>query len=178
MLQLKETLRRNLRLRRGGDAHGAWNWANDLAAFPTAFRRSTGSLLWAFAQGATSVKRRLVGSDADDDNAQEGNGWLDEDGVPVMLADMTRLFFRLRSSFNPPPLDAPALLFRTRRPGDNLLAQDALDNGLGGRFTQGLEVFKASGDHWSLVRDERNAAALARQIDSVLNRIVIGSEQQ
>ncbi len=166
--QLKETLRRNFQLVRGADA----------ATFSATLRGCAGSLLWGLAQGVTEVKRRLTGSDGDDADAQEGNGWVDEDGVPVTLADMIGLFFRLRSSFNPPPLDAPAVLFRTRHPGDNLLARGALDNGLGSCFTQGLEVFEASGDHWSLVREERNAEALARQIDSVLNRIFIGSEQQ
>ena len=163
---LKETLWRNFRFVRGGDA----------ATLPATLRSAAKSLLWGFAQGIAVVKRRLRGSHADDDDAQEGNGWVDEDGAPVTLSDMANLFLRLRSSFNPPPLDASAVLFRTQRPGDNLLVRGALDNGWGGRFTQGLEVFEVSGDHWSLVRNERNAEALARQIDSVLDRIVIASE--
>jgi thioesterase domain-containing protein len=51
-----------------------------------------------------------------------------------------------------------------------MLPNDALDNGWGGRFTRGLEIVHAKGDHLSLVKDERNAAALARQINAVLDR--------
>ena len=55
-------------------------------------------------------------------------------------------------------------------PSDEMLPSDTLDNGWGGRFTRGLEIVQAKGDHWSLVKDERNTAALARQINAVLDR--------
>jgi hypothetical protein len=41
---------------------------------------------------------------------------------------------------------------------------------MGPPFTRGLEVVQAKGDHLSLVRDERNTAALALQINAALDR--------
>ena len=41
---------------------------------------------------------------------------------------------------------------------------------------RGLKIVQAKGDHWSLVRDERNTAALARQINAVLDQMSILNE--
>jgi thioesterase domain-containing protein len=171
--EMTEILRRDLQLIRRSDTIRASDNAENTVGFPSFLRRFTGSLLWSLAQLPPALKRRLAGLAAADDEVEEGNGWADEEGMPVTLADMTQLFIRLRSSFDPPPIDAAAVLFRTRRPGDKLLATGVLDNGWGGRFARGLEIIEASGDHWSLVRDERNVAALARQIDGVLDRIAV-----
>ena len=80
-------------------------------------------------------------------------------------------------SFDPRPLDAAGVLFRTTRPGEADVAWSRLDNGWGGRFARGLEIVQAKGDHWSLVRDERNTAALAQQINAVLDRYVESSNE-
>ena len=73
---------------------------------------------------------------------------------------MQRLFRILMGSFQPPPLDVAAVLFRAMHPGDEMLPREALDNGWGGLFARGLEIVQTKGDHWTLVKDERNTAAL------------------
>jgi thioesterase domain-containing protein len=125
---------------------------------------------WLLAQAPAMMKRRLARMRFPNAEIDDANGFVDEEGAPVGLADM-KLFMRiLMMSFQPPPIDAAAVLFRTTRLGDEMLPKVALDNGWGGRFARGLEIVQAKGDHWSLVRDERNTAALARQINAVLDR--------
>ncbi len=105
-------------------------------------------------------------------DVEEANGVFDEEGVSVTVADM-KLFFRiLMMSFDPRPVDAAAVLFRTTHRGDKMLPRDTLDNGWGGRFARGLEIVQAKGDHWTLVTDEGNTALLAQQINAILDRYV------
>jgi hypothetical protein len=78
------------------------------------------------------------------------------------------------TSFQPRPLDgldAAVVLFRRIHPDGEMLPKGALDSERGTRFAQGLEIIQTKGDHWSYVKDERNTAALARQI----NRCSIGT---
>ena len=144
--------------------------AAHMKSFSASLHDSWRLLRWLLAQAPPRIKRRLELARSHNPYVDDANGFVDEEGVPVGLADM-QLFFRvLMMSFQPPPLDAAAVLFRTMHPSDEMLPSDALDNGWGGRFTRGLEIVQAKGDHWSLVKDERNAAALARQINAVLDR--------
>ena len=70
------------------------------------------------------------------------------------------------------------MLFRTRQPGDKFLPGGDLDSGWEGRFTRGLEIIEVSGDHLSLIREERNVAALAQKINGVLGRVAVAPEIQ
>ena len=54
-------------------------------------------------------------------------------------------------------------------PNDELLPGYDFTNGWGELFDEGFESVQASGDHSSIVHDE-NLPALARQINSVLDR--------
>jgi thioesterase domain-containing protein len=166
--RLKTTIRRNMQDGAGGS----------VGAPRSSIERALRSLGWLAAQAPPAVKRRLAGAvyGDEDPQAQESNGWLDEEGGPVTLSDMTQLFLRLRSSFDPDRLDAHAVLYRTRRAGDAMLTEDRRDNGWGDRFSGGLEIIESRGDHWSLVRDERNAAALAQQINETLDKLSPASD--
>ena len=84
--------------------------------------------------------------------------------------------FRTWGAKDARPLDAAAVLFRVRRPGDEMLPRDGFDNGWGGRFARGLEIIEVRGDYWSLVKDERDCAALARQINVALDSIAPAPE--
>jgi amino acid adenylation domain-containing protein len=175
--EIRQTVRRNLqRIRRD-----LTSWRADDAAhiesLSASLLDSLRLLRWLLARGSSGMKRRLARARSPNDDSEVENGWVDEEGTPVGLANM-QLFFRiLLMSFQPHPLDAAAVLFRTMHPGDEMLPKDALDNGWGDLFARGLEVVQARGDHWSLVRDERNTAVLARQINAVLDRhATIGNE--
>jgi thioesterase domain-containing protein len=149
-------------------------WANGTAddiayigRFYASLRRSVNSLSWWFAQAPPILKGRLARL-VSPDLQEDATGWFDEEGAPVTTPEIAQLF--LRQPFNPRSLDAASVLFRARRPGDEVLPRGGFDNGWSGRFARGLEIIEVKGDHMSLVRDERNVAALALQINSVLDR--------
>jgi amino acid adenylation domain-containing protein len=169
--RVKETMLKNVRGAHGADETVISDESNNITTLSAPLRRSVASLLWAIAQAPPVLRRRLTALEATDENIDEGNGWVDENGEPVTLEAMQHLFLMFRSSLDPTPLDTAGVLFRTRRPGDRFLMQGALDNGWGGRFIRGLEIVETKGDHWSLIKDDHNVAALARQIDEVLGRI-------
>jgi thioesterase domain-containing protein len=167
---ITQTVQRNLSRIRRGPATGTPDDTAHIKSFSASLHDSWRLLRWLLAQAPHRIKRRLALARSPNPYIDDTNGFVDEEGAPVGLADM-QLFFRvLMMSFQPPPLDAAAVLFRTMRPSDEMLPSDTLDNGWGGRFTRGLEIVQAKGDHWSLVKDERNTAALARQISAVLDR--------
>jgi amino acid adenylation domain-containing protein len=138
-------------------------------------RHSLALAAWTAAQAPSAVRRRFsrIAFGAE---VEEENGWFDEEGAPVKLTEMMQLFLSEDSSFDPSPIDARAVLFRTRRPGDGILSAERLDNGWGGCFTQGLQIVEVNGDHWTLVRDEQNAASLARRINAVLAGLSTAAE--
>ena len=153
------------------DADGTVEGAAQKGGVYESLQHSVNLLSWTVAQAPPAMKRHLARMAFGDAAIEEENGWVDEEGAPVKLTEMLQLFLRDESSFKPTPIDAAAVLFRTRRPGDDILPTSSLDNGWGGCFTQGLQVIEARGDHWSLVRDVRNVAALAQQINTVLDKL-------
>jgi hypothetical protein len=100
----------------------------------------------------------------EDDDLQEAPGRVDEEAAQVKLYEMAQLFLGPGSSFDPSPLDAAAVQFGTRQPRDGSLTRGDADTGRQGRFTRGLEIIEVAGDHLSLIREEGNVAALAREI--------------
>jgi thioesterase domain-containing protein len=176
--RIKQTLLRNLRSVRGGDATGTADEIEPTIPFSASLSRSLRSLGWLLAQVPPVVKRNLVVLIPGEDEVQEAPGWVDEEGAQVTLSEMTQLFLRPGSSFDPFPLDAAAVLFRTRQPGDGLLTGGSLDSGWEGRFARGLEIIEVSGDHLSLIREERNVAALAQKINGVLGRVAVAPAVQ
>jgi len=132
-------------------------------------RRNLRRLLWRLlGRMLREVKGRFAraGPGVVDDAA----GFVDEEGTPVELPVMKRLFRILVKSSQPRPLDASGVLFRAKVAFEKMLPEPDLTNGWGDLFTQGLEIVQTTGDHWSLVRDEQNTAVLARQINAVLDR--------
>lgn len=83
---------------------------------------------------------------------------------------MTRFHRIIAESFHPSPLEASGVLTRAEIPGEEMLSGHDGANGWGGLFTQGLEIIQMTGDHLTMVTDERNAAALGLQINAVLER--------
>ena len=51
-------------------------------------------------------------------------------------------------------------------------------NGWGDLFARGLEIIEATGDHVSMVNDERNVAALARLINETLDGHCLGEKKR
>ena len=176
--RIRQTLLRNLRSVRGRDATETAHEIEPTIPFSASLGRSLRSLGWLLAQAPPVVKRSLAVFTPGEDGLQEAPGWIDEEGAQVTLDEMAQLFLRPGSSFDPSPLDAAAVLFRTRQPGDKLLPGGGLDSGWEGRFTRGLEIIEVSGDHLSLIREERNVAALARKINGVLGRVAVAPEVQ
>ncbi len=174
--RIKQTLLRNLRSVRSRNEIGTADEIETTIPFSASLGRSLRSIGWLVAQAPPLVKRNLAVLIPREDEVQEAPGWVDEEGAQVTLDEMAQLFLRSGSSFDPSPLDATAVLFRTRQPGDKLLPGGGLDSGWEGRFTRGLEIIEVSGDHLSLIREERNVAALARKITGVLRRVTVASE--
>jgi thioesterase domain-containing protein len=61
------------------------------------------------------------------------------------------------------------VLFRATFPGDKTLPGYDFTNGWCNLFARGLDVVQGTGDHLS-VHDEQHLAALAREINAVLDR--------
>ena len=97
------------------------------------------------------------------------SGYLDKQGIPIDQTVIDRLVHIAGRAWRPRPLDASGVLFRAKAPNEELLPGYDFTHGWGELFDRGLEIVQASGDHWSMVGDE-NLPALARQINSVLDR--------
>ena len=97
------------------------------------------------------------------------SGFLDTQGGPVDQMAIDRLVYIAGRAWRPRPLDASGVLFRAKVPDEELLPGYDFTNGWGELFDRGLEIVQAAGDHSSMVVDE-NIRALARQINSVLDR--------
>ena len=97
------------------------------------------------------------------------SGYLDKQGVLVDQTAIDRLAYIAGKAWRPRPLDALGALFRAKVPNEELLPGYDFTNGWGELFDRGLEIVQAAGDHFSMVVDE-NLPALARQINSVLDR--------
>ena len=174
--RIRQTASRNLWRTWRGISTGAADDTSYTTSLSASLRDSWRLLRWLLAQAPPGMKRRLAHAAFPDADVDDANGFVDEEGTPVGLAGMYLLFRVLLKSFHPRPLDAAGVLFRTRRPGEAMLPEDDLDNGWSGLFVRGLKIVQAKGDHWSLVRHERNTAALARQINAVLDQMSILNE--
>ena len=99
----------------------------------------------------------------------------DNEGVPIQQIVINRFSRFASKTFHPRPLDASGVLIRAESSGDETLPGHDLTNGWRDLFVRGLEIVQARGDHLSMVSDE-NAAALGRQINTVLDRYGLGTE--
>jgi thioesterase domain-containing protein len=122
-------------------------------------------LWWVIAQNPGLIEHRAAGAQA----PAPISGIVDTEGVPVEWTVAKRLYRILQKSFHPRPLDASGVLFRATFPGDETLPGHDFTNGWRNLFARGLDVVHATGDHLS-VHDEQQLAALARQINAVLDR--------
>jgi amino acid adenylation domain-containing protein len=97
------------------------------------------------------------------------SGYLDKQGLVIDQTAIDRLAYIAGKVWRPRPLDASGVLFRAKAPGEELLPGYDFTNGWGKLFDRGLEIVQAAGGHNSMMVDE-NLPALARQINSVLDR--------
>ena len=137
-------------------------------------------LRWLLARMPHIVKSRLPQSrrDAALHEATRSSGYLDKQGMPIELTDFFRLTRIIGKSFHPRPLDASGVLIRTKFSGEEMLPGYDFTNGWGDLFARGLEIIEATGDHVSLVNDERNVAALARLINETLDGHCLGEKKR
>ena len=96
--------------------------------------------------------------------------------MPIEQSLVIRLSSIIGKLYHPRPLDASGVLIRGEFPLPRMLPGYDSTNGWRGLFSEGLEIIQASGDHGSMVSDERNTAALARQIDKLLERFMAKTE--
>jgi hypothetical protein len=99
------------------------------------------------------------------------SGYLDKQGAEIDQSDIDRLVRIAGSRWRPSSLDACGVLFRAHVPNEDLLPGYDFSNGWSKLFDRNFEIVQAAGDHGSMVLDE-NLPALARQINSVLDRYV------
>ena len=109
-----------------------------------------------------SVKNRFSRED-------HPSGLFDKEGKPVDQRTIDRLAHLAGRVWQPRPLYASGVLFRTKFPGEEMLPDHDFTNGWGELFDRGLEIIQISGDHVSMVGDE-NITGLAREINSALDR--------
>jgi hypothetical protein len=81
-----------------------------------------------------------------------------------------RWIVRIASQLLAFALDASGLLLRATFQGEKTLPGHDFTNGWRNLFARGLNVVHATGDHLSIVHDEQHLAALAREINAVLDR--------
>ena len=129
-------------------------------------RNSWRLLLWLLKRLARAARRRLTRPSS----SSMPSNVLDTEGIPLERALMMRFRRIVAESFHPSPLEASGVLMRAEISGEEMLSGHDRANGWGGLFTQGLEIIQMTGDHLTMVTDERNAAALGLQINAVLER--------
>jgi thioesterase domain-containing protein len=103
------------------------------------------------------------------------SGYLDKDGRPIEKTFIEWFASITGKSFHPRPLDASGVLIRAQFPGEEMLPGYDFTNGWRDLFTRGLKIVDAAGDHVTMVSDE-NVAALAQQINTVLDPYSLGEE--
>jgi len=118
-----------------------------------------------------SVKSAMLTvDDASPDDSHPLSDWLDTEGRPLESAAGAKLCRHLVKSFRPRQVDAHGVLIRARFEGEENLSFHGFTNGWGGLFARSLEVIETTGDHVSLVSDERNRRELAGHLIAALDR--------
>jgi thioesterase domain-containing protein len=114
-----------------------------------------------------SLVRSLIGSIVPDSRYPTTK--LDDDGVPLHLAFLKRVYAKAIRSYRLGPLDCRGVLFRANLERESLAR--AVDGSLGWDklFAKGLEIKKVSGDHRSMVSQHPHNLALASKMSRVLN---------
>ena len=155
-----------------GAASGTRSDPPYLARLSTSLADSWRLFLWLRARIPQMLKGRLHAVKNHFSPEAGPSGYLDRHGVPIDQTAIDRLVYVVGRAWRPRPLDALGVLFRTKTPNEELLPGYDFTNGWGGLFDRGLEIVQVTGDHRSMVVDE-NLRALARQINSVLDRYEI-----
>jgi thioesterase domain-containing protein len=125
-------------------------------------------LLWLLGRIPQLMEHHLARlQTADDENF---SGTIDTNGNPVEWRFVEKFYRLVAKSFDPRPLDAAAVLLRARVEGKEQIPGYDFTNGWGGLFTGGIEILQATGDHLTMVHDERHLVPLAAQIDDLLGK--------
>jgi amino acid adenylation domain-containing protein len=157
----RETTLRVLRsIRRGTTDNKDTSYIGKLGA---SLHNSMRLLLWLCAQ----TPRVVIGALRE---KRLPDGMIDNEGRQIEPSAVYSLHRILGESYDPRPIDASGVLIRARLPYERMLPQADLTNGWRPLFARGLEVVQTIGDHWSIVGQDHETAALALQIDSVLNQ--------
>ena len=152
-----------------GAASGTPSDPSRLARWSAPLTNSWRLFLWLMARIPQMLKDRLHSVKNRFSPEARPSGYLDKQGMPIDQTAIGRLARIAGRAWRPRPLDASGVLFRAKFPGEELLPGYDVTNGWGELFDRGLEIVQATGDHLSMVVDE-NLPALARQINSVLDR--------
>jgi nonribosomal peptide synthetase DhbF len=159
----------SLRIWRGA-AGGTAKHTSYIGRLSTSLVNSWRLMWWVIAQIPGMMEHRAAGPQ----EPAPLSGIVDTEGVPVEWTVATRLYRILQKSFHPRPLDSSGLLFRATFPGEKTLPGYDFTNGWRNLFARGLNVVHTRGDHTSIVHDEQHLAALAQEINAVLDRCGLG----
>jgi amino acid adenylation domain-containing protein len=152
-----------------GAGTGARNESLHLASLRSSIAESRRLSLWLMARLPRMFMGRLQSLKNGFSPKARPSGYLDKQGVGIDQSDIDRLVRIAGSGWRPRPLDASGALFRAHVPNEDLLPGYDFSNGWGKLFDRDFKIVQAAGDHSSMVLDE-NLPALARQINSVLDR--------
>ncbi len=95
----------------------------------------------------------------------------DEMGMPIEMELFERLNENARKSHRPRCLDSRGVLFRASDPYSEFYHAVDGSKGWMGLFRRGLDIIPVTGDHLSMVRDERHRPALAKAVERVLTQV-------
>jgi amino acid adenylation domain-containing protein len=104
------------------------------------------------------------------DGPNDFTSLLDQSGMPVAWHLVSRLYNRVGNNYRPQLLESRGILFQSNIGIGNALREIDRSHGSDNLFSEGLEMILIDGDHLSIVRDDRHAETLARQINAVLAR--------
>ena len=157
-----------------GDAGGTAKHTSYIGRLSASLVNSWRLLWWVIRQIPGRMEHRATGPR----EPAPFSGIADTAGMPVEWAVAKRLYRILGKSFHPRPLDASGLLFRATFPGEKTLPGHDFTNGWRNLFARGLNVVHATGDHLSIVHDKQHLAALARELNAVLDRYGLGEQRR
>ena len=104
-----------------------------------------------------------------EESFSELTSWLDEQGMPLPEALISRLYSVIQRRYRLLPINARGFVFRTNIPSQGRIVRSLGANlGWENLFEQGIETIPVPGDHLSVVRE--HVATLAYAINDVLER--------
>jgi thioesterase domain-containing protein len=133
------------------------------------------TLLWLLSQyarhGWWDLKKRIIGLPP-----ATVTGMRDENGNFITFPTLMQIYDKIYDTHVPRPLGTSGILVKAEPFNDNERPYRNFDPALGwgGLFMDGLKIIEAKGNHISIVENDENLAAIAREVNALLERDLVG----